>query len=114
MGDKLKDLRKELKEDQQGLAALTTVKSTLDKFVEESVKANGALDQLSVQWSNLEDGMKTLLQDLDKNPGTTGPQLKAMINRAKQDWDEALAVAKRLQPNGQAPVENVDDLSDVK
>ena len=114
LGDKLRKLREKLKEDQEGLDTLGTVKSTLDHFVDENVKANGALDQLSLQWSNLEDSMNKLLSDLKTNPGTTGPQLKAMIDQAKQDWDEALKVAKQLQPNGQVSVKKVKNLSDVK
>ena len=89
-----------LKEDQQGLLALKMIKFHLDGFVNEGVKANAALDQLSLQWENLEDSMSRVLNDLKTNTETTGLRLKAMLDEGKQEWEQTLALAKQIQPNG--------------
>ena len=110
---KLAGLKEKLAADKQGLMGVKTVQGQLDGLVSQLTQALAALDGLIKQWSDLDKAMATVLTDVEKNPSKYGPELKAMLEIASQDWDAALSLALKMQPNGQLPTKDVANIQDV-
>lgn len=66
---------------------------------------------LREQWSLLSGDVDKVIVDLGKDPGSLG--LVAMLTTAKSNWDNALDLARRMQPRGNIPVTTVDNMMDV-
>ena len=110
---KLTELKEKLAEDKEGLMAVKTVKGQLDGLVSQLGNATAAVDILIRQWADLDTSLGKVITDVSNDPGTYGPELKAMLDRARQDWEEALDLALRIQPTGQLPVISVKNIQDV-
>ena len=110
---KLAELKEKLAADKQGLMGVKTVKGQLDGLVSQLTQALAALNILIREWSDLDSSMEKVLNDVQRDPGTYGPELKAILDRATQDWDEALSLALKMQPNGQLPTKDVAKFQDV-
>ena len=111
---RLATLKEELAADKQGLMGVKTVKGQLDGLVSQLTQAVASVDGLIRQWSDLDSAMETVLHDIERTPGTYGPpELKAILDRASQDWNETLSLALRMQPSGQLPTEEVAQIWDV-
>lgn len=108
---KRKALQEKLAADKQGIAILKHVQSLLNGFVSQTDSVIRALGVLRKQWSLLSDDLHQVIADLDKDPGSLG--LVAMLKTAKGDWEDALDLARRMQPRGNMPVTAVGNMMDV-
>lgn len=109
--EKKKELQESLAADKQGIGILKHINGLLDGFVNQmdsAIKSAGVLRQ---QWTLLSDNLDQVIADLDKNPGSLG--LVAMLKTAKGDWENALDLARRMQPRGSIPVKDVANIMDV-
>ena len=110
---KLASLTKKLTADEQGLVRVKIVKGQLDGLVSQLTQTLAALNILIREWSDLDSSMEKVLNDVQRDPGTYGPELKAMLDRATQDWDEALSLAQQMQRSGKFRTTEVANIQDV-
>ena len=106
-----KALQEKLTNDKQGIGILKHVQSLLNGFVNQTDSAIRAVGALREEWSLLSDDLDKVIADLDKEPGSLG--LVVMLNKAKGDWENALDLARRMQPRGNMPVKAVGNMMDV-
>lgn len=111
--NELADLKEQLAEDKQGLLVIGVEKGKLDGMVDQiaaSVTATGTLLQ---SWNDLDASFGKVIKDIETDPGKYGPQLKAMLDFAKQDWGDALSLAEKMQPDGKLPVKDFKKIQDA-
>lgn len=106
-----KSLQETLATDKQGIGILKHAQSLLDGFVSHTDRAIREVGVLREQWSLLSGDVGKVIVDLGKDPGSLG--LVAMLTTAKSNWDNALDLARRMQPRGNIPVTTVDNMMDV-
>lgn len=110
---KLVSLKEKLKEDKLGFMGVKTVEGQLDGLVNQLNNAIAAVNSLTQQWSDLYDSLEQVIKDVDEDPGTYGPQVKSMLDKASQDWHDALSFSLKLQPNGQLKVQKYPKIQDA-
>ena len=69
-------------------------------------KGLAALSTLQSSWQQLAADFDQVKQDLDVANPDAGSWLTTILNKANDEWNEALGVAKSLQRFGNLPVEN--------
>lgn len=108
----LEQLKEKLAKDKQGLVAVKLVKGYLDGLVHQLSEVTTATHSLVNSWSELDDSMQKLINDLEKNPD--GLNLKSILSVAKTDWENALSLAEQLQLSvGDLEIEQVSHIQDV-
>ena len=106
-----KALQETLATDKQSIGILKHAQSLLDGFVSQTDSAIRAVGVLREQWSLLSGDLDKVIVNLDKDPGSLG--LVATLKTARGSWENALDLAKRMQPRGNIPVTAVDNMMDV-
>ncbi len=107
------ELQAKLAEDKQGLVAVKVIVGQLNGIVDELQDAVDSAGKLLQQWTDLYTSFDKLMGDVDSDPGQYGPLLKAMLNKAKEDWNEALSLATKMQPTGDISVTQYDNIQDA-
>lgn len=111
--NKMVCLKNKLADDKQGLMAVKVVKGQLNGIVDQLHDAVTAAGNLVDTWQSLDTSIGKLIDDINTDPGKEGPQLKAMLNIARTDWQNTLALAKKMQPTGKLEVQHYNNLQDA-
>ena len=111
--DKMAKLKIELQEDKQGLMVVKVIKGQLDGIVDQLRDAVTATGILLDSWNALDESIDKLKSDIQTDPGKYGPQLKSMLDTAKEDWSEALSLARKMQPTGKIKVQHYTKIQDA-
>lgn len=107
-------VQEQLAGDKIELLGLKTTMHQVSGFVKGLESAIPAVAALKAAWQALDadlDEVITAVNDVD--PTSSGVWLLDELKRAKSDWEDALAQAKRLQPDGKVPIKFYKDLQDA-
>ena len=109
--EKEKELQIKLADDKKEIGILKHIQSSLDGFVSQLDNAIRSIGVLQQQWKLLSKDLAQVIATLETSPCSLG--LKAMLSKAKADWEEALDLARKIQPSGKMPIKSVNNLLDV-
>lgn len=102
--DRQKHVEEKLAGDKIELAGLKTAKHQVSGFVDGLKDAIAAATSLRAAWQTLDADLEELITAIkDVDPDTSPNWILDELNRAKLDWQVALAQAKKLQPDGKVP-----------
>lgn len=95
----------EITYDEQQLTELTTVHHQLGGFVSSNQLAVTGTQALVSAWDGLKSDLQNVIDALEELDSGSIPWPSSLIvdqlNTAYSDWDDALTLAKKMQPNGQ-------------
>lgn len=111
--NRMESLYEQLRADKHGLLAVKVVQGHLDGLVEQIAAALTAIGTLIQQWSNLDDSLGEVIEDMDKTPGTSGAELKAELARANEDWKLALSLAINMQSISGLTTKFINNIKDA-
>lgn len=106
-----KELQIKLADDKKEIGILKHIQSLLDGFVAQLDNATRSIGVLLQQWKLLSEDLAQVIAALESSAGSLG--LKTMLSKAKADWEEALDLARKIQPSGKMPIKSVNNLLDV-
>ncbi|HRW15251.1 HBL/NHE enterotoxin family protein [Amaricoccus sp.] len=109
----LADLDRQIGQDRTALASDQAIFASVEQgahnaasLVDAVEKGLAALSTLQSSWQQLAADFDQVKQDLDVANPDAGSWLTTILNKANDEWNEALGVAKSLQRFGNLPVEN--------
>ena len=108
--EKEKELQIKLADDKKEIGILKHIQSLLDGFVSQLDNTIRSIGVLQQQWKLLSENLAQVIATLETSPRSLG--LKAMLSKAKADWEEALDLARKIKPSGKMPIKSVNNLLD--
>ena len=113
VGEGRTDLDRQIGQDRTALASDQAIFASVEQgahnaasLVDAVEKGLAALSTLQSSWQQLAADFDQVKQDLDVANPDAGSWLTTILNKANDEWNEALGVAKSLQRLGNFPVEN--------
>lgn len=99
--NQLKNDQTQLTQDQQSASCLIMASKTVTNIINSIDNAVTAIQSLQDGWTSLKGDLQQIIDALNDGKGDEGTTwLIDDLNAAKSDWDDALALAQKLQSNG--------------